>query len=321
MKCADVFWAELGQDQPSVKVKTMDFKRNHVERFEMDITPRIAEEMLKCNVGNRKVRRTHVAFLKDSILRGEWCVTHQGIAFDKEGILRDGQNRLLAVVASDKAVRMVVSLGLDPATFDVVDRGLSRNTIDVLGGERYVADPLGLAACILAGASTRVSAPQLRKLADSELGEILSEIGSLTNIAARYFSTAPVRLAAAVTILLGGNRDYVVSQHLAMLRLEYNSMTPTTQAFVRQASSVQYSRRHRLDVFCRAMRAFDASLPNRSRILIKTGGREGIIACAREVLRSVVGDPATTTPADPVGGQRPKEGKRLSPKQLAETWA
>ncbi|HEY5050458.1 MAG TPA: hypothetical protein VII50_06125, partial [Acidothermaceae bacterium] len=62
------------------------------------ITPAKAAEWLEANTTNRPVSRTVVRSFAEAMKRGEWIVTHQGIAFDVSGVLIDGQHRLAAVV-------------------------------------------------------------------------------------------------------------------------------------------------------------------------------------------------------------------------------
>lgn len=57
---------------------------------------------------------------------GLWKTTHQGIAFDWDGFLLDGQHRLGAIVKADKPIRLDVRVGCDPGTFDVLDVGHKR---------------------------------------------------------------------------------------------------------------------------------------------------------------------------------------------------
>lgn len=73
--------------------------------------------------------------------RGDWLVTHQGIAFDANGVLVDGQHRLAAVVEADLPVELTVFTDVDPHTFDVLDTGKRRNAADVLAieGEKSTA--------------------------------------------------------------------------------------------------------------------------------------------------------------------------------------
>jgi hypothetical protein len=99
------------------------------------ITPAKASEWLEANTTNRPVSRTVVRSFAEAMKRGEWIVTHQGIAFDVSGVLIDGQHRLAAVVDADIPVAMTVFTDVDDGTFDVLDTGKRRNAADVLAIE------------------------------------------------------------------------------------------------------------------------------------------------------------------------------------------
>jgi hypothetical protein len=98
------------------------------------ITPELASVILSKNV-NRKVRPHQVNALKESMLGGLWRLTHQGIAFDVNGNLVDGQHRLLAIVASKMTFDMMVTHYDSAFQYDVlpVDTGSYRNYSDLTG--------------------------------------------------------------------------------------------------------------------------------------------------------------------------------------------
>jgi hypothetical protein len=49
------------------------------------ITPARAAELLEANTTNRPLSRAVVRSFAEAMRRGEWLVTHQGIAFDVNG--------------------------------------------------------------------------------------------------------------------------------------------------------------------------------------------------------------------------------------------
>jgi hypothetical protein len=105
--------------------------RSRVQR----ITPARAERLLATNTANRPLSRATVRGFAEAMLRGDWLVTHQGIAFDTNGVLLDGQHRLAAIVEADVPVELAVFTDVDPDTFDVLDTGKRRNAADVLAIE------------------------------------------------------------------------------------------------------------------------------------------------------------------------------------------
>lgn len=99
------------------------------------ITPAKAKELLAANTTNRPLSRSTVRGFAEAMRRGDWLVTHQGIAFDTRGVLVDGQHRLAAVIEADQPVEMTVFTEVEPDTFDVLDTGKRRNAADVLAIE------------------------------------------------------------------------------------------------------------------------------------------------------------------------------------------
>jgi hypothetical protein len=121
------------------------------------ITPEWAENILKNhNPKNRIVNDAFVARLARDIKAGAFVTTHQGIAFDTDGNLLDGQHRLAAIVFAKKSVDMLVTTGIDPShkfngtsinTFEVIDSGNKRGTGSMLQMAGFI-NANRLAACV-----------------------------------------------------------------------------------------------------------------------------------------------------------------------------
>jgi hypothetical protein len=94
------------------------------------ITPELATTYLAKNSINRPLRRLGVLNFIKRIEEGSFHTTHQGIAFDMNGVLLDGQHRLTAIAESNKTVEMMVSRGLDSSTFESLDCGIIRKLSD-----------------------------------------------------------------------------------------------------------------------------------------------------------------------------------------------
>ena len=98
----------------------------------MNITPDMAREMLTHNTKNRKVRNDAVTAFARDMANGEWTISHQGIAFDSEGTLIDGQHRLMAIVKANVPVTMMVTRGFEPKTIGIIDNNIKRTTKDFM---------------------------------------------------------------------------------------------------------------------------------------------------------------------------------------------
>jgi len=97
-----------------------------------EITPSRAEHYLKRNRSNRPVKPGNILKIKNDLEQGNFRLTHQGIAFDWDGNLIDGQHRLMAIAESGVTAHMYVTYNCDPEIFKVIDSGSTRNTNDVL---------------------------------------------------------------------------------------------------------------------------------------------------------------------------------------------
>ncbi|MFJ9039082.1 hypothetical protein ACIRF8_21110 [Streptomyces sp. NPDC102406] len=98
----------------------------------LDISPQLAAEWLTRNTNNRPLSKSTVQQLAGQIQRGEWQLTHQGIAFDKDGALIDGQHRLAAIVKAGITVPLTVAHDVPRTAFTVMDTGRKRTGRDAL---------------------------------------------------------------------------------------------------------------------------------------------------------------------------------------------
>src|SRR5437763_13699662 len=85
------------------------------------ITPKKAQEYLEHNTANRPLSGRTVRDFAAAMRRGEWRVTHQGIAFDTAGALVDGQHRLAAIVEAEVPVEVTVFNEVPEGALDVLD--------------------------------------------------------------------------------------------------------------------------------------------------------------------------------------------------------
>ncbi|PJM94017.1 hypothetical protein [Streptomyces sp. CB01373] len=98
----------------------------------VDVSPQLAAEWLSRNTNNRPLSKSTVQQLAGQIQRGEWQLTHQGIAFDEDQVLIDGQHRLAAIVKAGITVPLTVTHGVPRTAFTVMDTGRKRTGRDAL---------------------------------------------------------------------------------------------------------------------------------------------------------------------------------------------
>lgn len=105
------------------------------------VTPDKAKNWLRSNTINRDVRQSHVDRLASDMASGRWLVTHQGVAFNCDGTLLDGQHRLLAIIQSGTSQWMCVTNGLPANSISAIDDHQKRSTADSLKIVHGVSSP------------------------------------------------------------------------------------------------------------------------------------------------------------------------------------
>ena len=117
---------------------------------------------------NRPVHQSQVNKYVQDMKAGMWGRNHQGIAFDQDGILMDGQHRLWAVVESGVTVMMPVTWGLNREAQLTIDSGLKRTTADVAAIAGFEnATPLHIAvvkAMVRGVAATKTNYTRIQEL-------------------------------------------------------------------------------------------------------------------------------------------------------------
>ena len=100
----------------------------HGEPFNevVEVTPSLAGDWLNRSDGNRSINWEYVAQLARDVKIGRFQCTHQGIAFDIEGRLIDGQHRLWAIVDADVPARLRVFYNEAPENIVNIDANRPR---------------------------------------------------------------------------------------------------------------------------------------------------------------------------------------------------
>lgn len=218
------------------------------------ITPQKAQGFLDRNHANRRVRHAVVQKYAAAMARGEWQLTHQGIAVDTDGNLIDGQHRLMAIAAAQTSVTMTVTYGVPTTVFGALDQGVKRNLSDHFNDDKFVAQPVGFLARLVFGAYwSIVQVQQLRHLLEPWIREFC--VASGTN--RKSLSSAPVKAAALINIMRGQESERIVQIYNALVNLETQSpaLTPQAHALIKVCSMGQKSIDQRI-LFVKALRMF-----------------------------------------------------------------
>jgi len=149
------------------------------------ITPEIAANWLKRNTSNRAMRSSRVDELARQMQAGGWGLTHQGVAFNGDGTLLDGQHRLAAIVKAGVSVRMVVTRGVKREMQLFMDDHARRTASDSLSLHRQ--EKITSTDIAIIRAATSLSQTQLtRHFSKAELDEALDLFSSALSFCHKY---------------------------------------------------------------------------------------------------------------------------------------
>lgn len=241
------------------------------------------------------MRSWYIDLLGAAMKSGDWLVTSQGIGIDSNGQLRDAHHRLTACVRYQSPFSSVIAWGLSPSCYQVVDRGLLRSYSDILELPKTIAEAVRLGVFI-ALKQSRPSAADIQPFIDAGLAAALDALSKFCSTKKRYFSAAPVRLAAAVTIMNGGDAEYVNQQYRALVLADYDSMSAAAKALTRQVSQMAGTGNNisgsaeSKDKMARALKVFDKDRQHVSKIQISDADKDAAVEFVRSVLNRSVAE-------------------------------
>ena len=250
------------------------------------ITPTLAKAMLERNTDNRPLRTGHVRSLADAIRRGEWKVTHQGIAFAKDGRLLDGQHRLAAVVEANLSVTMLVIWDMSEDSFVALDIGLRRSAADILDIPVRLAAVARLIVSIVDTARMGSITPQQLIPYATAFADPYFELATYCPTVKKTWTASPVQAAAIVRMADGEDRDYVKLVYHALVHLEFDMMPPVAQSLYRQVESGKVRGAAAVDMYARCLKVFARA--NRDVTRIQINGNDSAVAYTREVAARLV---------------------------------
>lgn len=114
------------------------------------LTPELAKELLKNNIGNRRLKnaKDHYA---TQMKNGSWKENGEPIIVDVNGFVKDGQHRLHACIQANHSFNIPLITGVDPNVMDTIDTGTNRSLSDVLelNGFKYASQTSAIIKVIM----------------------------------------------------------------------------------------------------------------------------------------------------------------------------
>ncbi len=139
------------------------------------ITPEEAAFLLTFNTHNRKPSPLAVKNYTAEMNAGQWKVTCQGIGFGADGVLQDGQQRLMSIVASKKSIKIAVATGLVFEAQSKIDGGKVRSLPEQLrlAGREIETVIVRVANTLARHATPRKGENWVSSVTDQEIRSIL----------------------------------------------------------------------------------------------------------------------------------------------------
>jgi hypothetical protein len=252
------------------------------------ITPERAKHILETqNISNRRMRSWWSEAMAQSMKRGEFKTTHQGIAFSEEGYLLDGQHRLSAIVKAGVPVEMLCVYGLDASAFGFIDIGIKRNVADLTGLSKRTAETCRLASGIVYGLPTMTD--QIMKVAECGLQEVHDRLIDYSPSVAAITTSAPVRLSACLLVMDGYNEDQVFEVYRNLNQLNYSALPSSALSFLKQKEQGRISASRSHELIARATKALNPNLAQLTKIQIDQDNITASTEWVRRVLRRAIG--------------------------------
>jgi hypothetical protein len=228
------------------------------------ITPERAQFYLEKNKTNRKVSWAAVGALAYDMATGAFVMTEQGIAFDANGGLVDGQHRLHAIIRSGRAQTMRVTFNA-PSIEAPRDRGRIRAIGDFLldgAGDRVeqskrVAALSSAIELLESGREERMTVARTRERFESHRAGI-------TWVVANVSAKMPAFLQAPLVYAYPSNPKGVADFAAAYASLAgLDTHSPVLALYRAVCAMTAYSAFHRREIMLRALRCIQLFLLGR----------------------------------------------------------
>ena len=224
------------------------------------VTPATARNWLGNNVSNRDIKRNQVEKLKREFLSGLYTHTADGIGFDVDGVVQNGQHRLIALSELPESTRMFFTVvrGLPREAFKNTDRGVPRSVADSLRLERKFSEVVKFGATI---SGKHLLGRRVTPHEASPFIEFFFDVHEKLREAfpgnTRVWSSAPIRSAACFAMRFGEREEYVKTQYKALCTGRLTEGSSATEALnVSFRNGIGRSPAHNLDACVRAFKAF-----------------------------------------------------------------
>lgn len=159
------------------------------------ITPEMAQELLTANTKNRPASARNLDRIKAAMMAGQFHFTGDAIRIGEDGVLYDGQHRLMAAVATGCTFKSIVIRNLAADALLVIDGGLKRSTQQQLqmatGTAKHVTDTVLMLTRFAIGAKYSLTSTD-------DIAMILAKHPIIRDVADAYIDAPKLRLGANI---------------------------------------------------------------------------------------------------------------------------
>jgi hypothetical protein len=257
----------------------------------MMVDPALALAWLQRNIEtNRPLRPTVVDNYADDMRRGEWHLTHQGIALDIDGNLIDGQHRLAAVIKANVIVPIMVTVNAPRASFVALDNGVKRSVADRLSIDKKTVAVITCAEKFAVAERRMVPQQRVYEISQTTFGHIVDAIVRTNQATRRLMSSSSVSVAACVAVAEGQPFEWVANQRRVLILQDEENETPIARAMRRRFQDVRARDSHGLDheVMACALRVFDKESRDIKVIKLLDGWRDALQQRVRNAMQTSI---------------------------------
>ena len=144
------------------------------------ITPNRATKLLEHNTDNYRMSLSNSTLenLVYELTHGQWKATTQGIGFDTNGVLVDGQHRLMAIQKSGITVdKQLVCYGLEPESKLKIDVGKKRTLSDLTQITSRIISTIRIPFRFVYGSGTKtMSLTYMKPYITGDLGRLTKKL-------------------------------------------------------------------------------------------------------------------------------------------------
>ena len=201
----------------------------------MDVTPELSRTWLQRNKANRYISMAKARQYAKDMKNGNWQLSPEGISFDKEGNIINGQHRLTAIDISGVTVRMAIYRNVETTVFD---RGRLRtvsNILEMNGMPRTIANSRITGAVnflfseVVGNRTNRLTDAQMELFFETNI-DILSDVRRIARSGGNSLTDNSVGCAAVFCALFSGISDQVLQRFFEIVNTGYYSYNEETAA-------------------------------------------------------------------------------------------